>query len=351
MPAAASRRAGPADGLEAVLHGALGVGQGDDVAVVVAYDGQLTHLGECHQPPVGRVRTPDALVEEHVLGGVDAGDVELAQPPQVESPADHRVHPADQRVLGDAVFRGPEREVLHRSVATPADRDRHPAYVQGEGERADDSAELRTGVLDRLRCRRPVQVEVDNRLVPGTTGRDLRGQRRGQLAGAVAQLGHRADRRDQMGGPVVKPVVRDDEGSSGIVGAAQLVQVELSVVALDEHLEHRLLLRDAALQPLREVGDDLLRDGCQRPDPLGMVRHVGIGRERRHFVADAGHDARPLLVHERLVEPTEPHATGQVADDREPQLGRPDQPLQELANRSGERRRAAAAPRSSAGAA
>ena len=98
--------------------------------------GELAHLRQRHQPPVGRVLPRDALVEQHVLGRLDPGDVEVAQPPQVEPAADHRVHAADQVVLGDAALVGrPEREVADRPAAAGADGDRHPAGLLRERQR------------------------------------------------------------------------------------------------------------------------------------------------------------------------------------------------------------------------
>ena len=58
----------------------------------------------------------------------------------------------------------------------------------------------------------------------------------------------------------------------------QVVEVVLAVVAADQHLEHRLVLRHAALEPLGEEAHDLLRDRRQRLDPLGPVRER---RDRR----------------------------------------------------------------------
>ena len=89
------------DRLQAALHRALGVRQRGDGAVLVAYDGHLAHLRQRHQPPVGGVLPGDALVEQHVLGRLDTGDVEVAQPPQVQAPPDHRVHAAGEVVLDD----------------------------------------------------------------------------------------------------------------------------------------------------------------------------------------------------------------------------------------------------------
>ena len=83
VPAAPRRGARPADRLQAVRDGPLGVRQADDLAPLVADDGELAHLGERDQPLVGRVLRRHALVEQHVLGRLEPGHVEVAQPPQV----------------------------------------------------------------------------------------------------------------------------------------------------------------------------------------------------------------------------------------------------------------------------
>ena len=64
----------PADRLEAVLDRALGVRQRGDRPVRVAYDGELAHLRERDEPLVGRVVERRAVVEQHVLGRLEAGD-------------------------------------------------------------------------------------------------------------------------------------------------------------------------------------------------------------------------------------------------------------------------------------
>ena len=146
----AARGAGAADRLEAVLHRALRVGQAGDAALVVADDGELAHLGQGDEPPVGGVLPRDALVEEHVLGRLDAGHVEVAQPPQVEATTDHRVHAADQVVLDDAAVGGrTEGEVVDRPAGAGAHGHGDPAYVVGEGQRRDDTGEARAGLLRR----------------------------------------------------------------------------------------------------------------------------------------------------------------------------------------------------------
>ena len=84
---APASHAGTTDGLQAVLHRTLGVRQGRDRAGLVADHGHLADLREGDQSPVGRVLPRDAVVEQHVLGRLDARHVEVAQPPQVQAPA------------------------------------------------------------------------------------------------------------------------------------------------------------------------------------------------------------------------------------------------------------------------
>ena len=55
-----------------------------------------------------------------------------------------------------------------------------------------------------------------------------------------------------------------------------------------------------------------------------------VGGEGGELVAHAGQDVGPLRVDRRLVEPAEPDAAGQVADDREAQLGGAAEPLEQL---------------------
>ena len=95
----AARGAGPTDGLEAVGDGALRVGQRGDPTALVADHDELAHLGQRHEALVGLVAGGGAEVEQHVLGSLEPGDLEVAQPPEVEPPTDHRVHAAHQPVL------------------------------------------------------------------------------------------------------------------------------------------------------------------------------------------------------------------------------------------------------------
>ena len=325
----AARYAGPPDRLEAVLHRALGVREGGDVAVVVADDAELADLGQRDQSPVGGVLLRHALVEQDVLGRLDPGDVEVAEPPEVEAAADHRVHPAGEVVLGDAALvGGPEREVPDGALAPGTDRDRDPAYVAGERKRPDQRPEQLALLVGRLGSLGPVQVEVDHCLVAGTPLGEVEGDGSGEVAGRVLELRHGADRGHHAGRPVVEDVVGDHERAA-VLDGVQVAQVELAVVPADQDLQHRLLGRDAALEPLRQEPHDLLGDRGQRLDPLGVVTEAAVGRQRGELVAHRGQHVGPLGVDRRLVEPAEPDAAGEVADDREPQLGGAAEPFEQ----------------------
>ena len=126
------------------------------------------------KPLVGRVVDRRAVVEQHVLGRLEAGDVEVPQPPEVEPAPDHRVDAADEVVLvhdrRPAVpADGAEREVVHRLLATAGQRDRDASYVRANGK-APTSAPTWPLVSSGDRCSsRPREVQVDDRL--GTLGR------------------------------------------------------------------------------------------------------------------------------------------------------------------------------------
>ena len=115
----AARGAYPTDRLETVLDRALGVGEAGDGAVVVAYDRELAYLRHRDQAPIAGVLPCHAFVQQNVGRRIESRDVELTQPPQVEPAPDHRMHPADQIVLG--VLTGcvaPERVVADLAAAS-----------------------------------------------------------------------------------------------------------------------------------------------------------------------------------------------------------------------------------------
>ena len=286
-----------------------------------------------------------AVVEQHVLGRLEPGDGEVAQPPQVEASADHRVDAADQVVLhhdgADAVTARlrAEGEVVDRARPRPGRR--RPRSGVRRGRRAAPPTSVASSSLaasGRPSLAGPGQVEVDDDLVTRGPGGDLSPRwpwpaaRPGR---ASSSIGRRPWRPAGSGGSRRARSRPTTNGRPATSRTRRPVQVELAVVPPDQHLEHRLALRHAALEPLGEEAHDLLRDRGQRVDPRGPVGGVVVG-ERRDLAADAGQHAGAVLVDQRLVEPAEPDAAGQVADDREAQLGGPDQPLEELAHRPGQ---------------
>ena len=176
-------------------------GQRTDVVVVVAHDGELAHLGHRDQPLVGLVVLGDAVVEQHVLGRVDARDVEVAQPPQVEPPTDHRVQPAHQVVLVQGAVARAQREVRDRrgrGQQTPT-ATRRTSCVNGI---VRQSLEQRSGSI-RPRRRRvgPCEVQVDDRLLARRACRDLVADRAAEAAVGVEFVeGRRLSRRDASDG-------------------------------------------------------------------------------------------------------------------------------------------------------
>ena len=127
-----------ADRVEAGGDGVLGGGQRDQPAVVLAQLGQVAHLRERDQPVVGRVLPGDALEQVDLLvGGRQAGQVELAQPLQLHPLRDVRVQAADQPLLGHPGGRRAEREVVvHHRAAAARDGGGEPADLARQRVRA-----------------------------------------------------------------------------------------------------------------------------------------------------------------------------------------------------------------------
>ncbi len=170
------------------------------------------------EPLVAGVARRDAVVEQHVLGRVEAGDLEVPQPPQVEPPRDHRVHAPDEGVLHDAAGRvvvlGPERRV---------GRHGRPGRPPPTAPPDDDAADARESVLRQRRCdarrdgvgRRPGRRASAGRGRPPTrcsAGRSRAGRADRAVEAAVGELGHLADGGDEQRRPAVEHVVGDDDG-------------------------------------------------------------------------------------------------------------------------------------------
>ena len=107
------------------------------------------------------------------------------------------------------------------------------------------------------------------------------------------------------------------------------MQLVLAVVAPDQHLEHRLALGDAAARAARRGTGRSARGSpparrCARRGPARRASAARAASSSRTPASTLG----ALRVDQRLVEPAEPDAAGEVADDREAQLGGDDQPVE-----------------------
>ena len=92
-----------ADRVQARGDRVLHRGQRDQPAVGLAQRRQVADLAHRDQPLVGRVALGDRLEQVDLLvGGRQPGEVELAQPLQLQALGDLRVQAADQPVLGEA---------------------------------------------------------------------------------------------------------------------------------------------------------------------------------------------------------------------------------------------------------
>ncbi len=186
-----------------------------------------------------------------------------------------------------------------------------------------------------------MQVQVDDRLGARRDGVELRTDR--GVERPVVEVGHLADGRHQQGRTAVEHVVAHHHRPAlgqqvgALVGLQHLHHAELvlAVVAPGQHLEHRLAARRALLEAAGEETDDALGDRDERVDALGAVGLVvGVG-QGVELGPHRGHHAGAGLVDGGLVEPAEPGAAGQVADQRLAQLGRDDEPVEHVVRLAG----------------
>ncbi len=285
-------------------------------------------------------------------GCVEAGDLEVPQPPQVEPAGHHRVDAAHQGVLHDAAGRvvvlravalGAERHVLHRTPA--AGRDAHHDATDDAGERVlrQRFCDPRRDGVGRLGRAGPVQVQVDDRLGARRDGLELGADR--AVEAAVGELRHLGDGGDEQCRPAVEHVVGHDDRTAlghrvgALVGLHHLHHAELvlAVVPARQHLEHRLAARVPLLQALGEEPDDPLGDRDERVDPRRPVVLVVGRRECLQLGADLRHHAGAGLVDGRLVEPAEPRAAREVSHHGVPQLGGHDEPVEDVVGLVGQR--------------
>ncbi len=318
------------DPLHAVGDGPLDLWQRHDPVVVVAHDGEFAYLCQCDEPLVGLVVLRDAVIQQDVLGAFQPRDVEVAQPPQVQAAADHRVQAAHQIVLDQPAGARTEGEVGDRTPGA-AHADSDAPRVRHERQRGAPVQQRRARLVRIRRRLGPVEVEVDDALLTCGAGGDLLADRGGQRA-VRREFGESADRRHQPGGPLVQHVVGDRDRTALDLQRAQIVQGVFAVVPTDQHFEQRLLPQDTLLQALAQEADDALGNGGERVHPLGTVRSVRVRREVLDLGRHACEHGSALALDHRLVEPAEPHASGKIADGGEAQLRREHQPVEQLAD-------------------
>ncbi len=225
-----------------------------------------------------------------------------------------------------------EGEVADLALVVGHDAHGDAAHLGGERHPGEPGREHGGGLLLVDREVGPVHVEVDDRLVAGRPVGDQVGEQPGQL-GAVGDLVDRRGGADQVRVAPVEVVVGRGDGPAVDGDLAQVAQVVLAVVPLDEHGEHRLARGHAVAQPGAEEAHDALRDGGQGVEARGALVALGQGVDLLELVAHRAEHGGAVGVDERLVEPAEAHAAGEVADDREAQLGGGHQAVEQLARR------------------
>jgi hypothetical protein len=327
---AGPRAAGPGargpDRFQTVGQGPLHVGQPDDLAVVITHDDDLAHLSQGDQPAIGGIVPGDAVEEQHIPGGGDPGEVEVAKSPQVESTAHHRMDAAHGEILGEAaVGAGPEGEIADLGILAAHHADGDPAERGHEVEPTGHVDELRRCGVVVLGQVGGVEVEIDDRLAGAALDLLLQGSDQGAVGHEFVQP---ADRRDQAAVAAVEAVCRAGERAAEHGILPQVGEAVLAIVAPDQDGEHRLVRRDAAAKPVTEEADDALGDVGQDLHPGGAVGPVRIAIERLELRGDIAQDGRAVGLDDRLLEPAEAHAPREIADEREAQLGGRDEPVE-----------------------
>ena len=120
-----------ADGIEAVDEDVLDLRKGDDPAILVTHGRHVEDLGHSDEAFVRRIVAGDAVEQVRLAGRCDRPDLEVREPPHLESAGDHRVQPTELDIFGErlgvglgghpvgalAAFAGPsERELVDVSA-------------------------------------------------------------------------------------------------------------------------------------------------------------------------------------------------------------------------------------------
>ena len=216
-----------------------------------------------------------------------------------------------------------------------------PARRAGRHQVADPRGE-RVGVL--LALRGHVQVG-DQAAVRGLRGQPGRPGQAGDHVRQPGQAGGRGgDQRHAAAGAVaaVAAVLGGDEPAARHLPRPDPGQAAVAVVAPGQHLDQRRVVGGAPVDPLAEQPDQRLRGGHHGLDPVRAVRGVREQVQVAQVAADRGVHPGPVAAQQRLGEPAEHHAPGQVGHRREAHLGGLDEVLERqagpLAQRLGRRR-------------
>ena len=250
---------------------------------VVADGREVADLGEREQPLVLGVVTRDPVEQVHVLGGVEPGDGEPAQPVQVEPLGQHRVHVPVERVLDQAVGARPEAVVVGdrrpRVGRLGGDRDVDAVHRPPEPGGGEGAPQLCGDGVDVARLPRLPQVHVEDGL-RAPTGRWARCPATARtMAGSVSAAPKATIRWQRL--PACG-VVGDRQPHPVGVDQREVGQVADPVVAAGGGLEHDVAFRRVAvLVPAQERGAHGLRAGdrapsmCRCPFPAARCRRPG----------------------------------------------------------------------------
>ena len=321
------RRLDPADALECVEQYPLELRQGDDPTVLVAYGCQVADLAHRQQTLVLGVAVGDGAGEVDVLGGAQALDGEVDQPPELQ-PLDHQRMQAVERVVVHQVAVGTryEGQVAHRAEAVrragAAHGHDHPFRV-GRERRREDLGERRRSTAPR---------RSDPPRPPTCRGRTVTGSPDGSVAAAVTSA--RAATSSSAGGAaVVSTWIGPPSGRSMVaartsrpstVSGAHVAGIATPVVAADHRLEHDRTGRRRIDPPSRRSSSGA--SGCGQSTRAAMwivaLRVRGVGDEGgevdlHRLVRCIAGGSQP-----GFVDDAEADLTGQVGDDRDGAAGR-----------------------------
>ncbi len=319
----------PADVLDAMDEDAFELRQGGHPTERVARGAEVANLGERDESLVARVVAADTVEEVDVHARREPSDLEIEEPPEVEPPADHRVHATHQGVFPETRVRASEREAVDGRVGSVGagrrDRDNDVAYLVRPLGCAEMRAELfRNRVfIGRPRALGEVELDDDDR-----RRRDLARERDDGVDG-LWQIGEVSGGRDD-----VEPLPVADELSSGKLAISDGDRLELLqrfdlVVAPGQDLEHWLVI-DTTGPAFGEELDERLGTRDQCFDARRVLRTIRVRLEVREVLPHLEVYRVTAAFEMRCVEHREPQGTREITDDRIPELRGDDEAIQRL---------------------